>query len=410
MMSLRCHSDRAAMPDAPKRRVLQILETYLPLIGGAEFHLHYLTLNLMAQGFEVEIVTGLGDSAVEHTDICPVHRLPHAVGRRAAPYVLVWLLRFLRMFFRFDIVHVHHSSFLAFIAVIVGRLTGKPVVVTLHGLGALDSSVGFCPIRRLYRWVSLKGASKIIATSDEMATVARRFVPEERIVIITNGVSTERFSPIKERSFGGAAETLRLATLRRMNPKNGVHFVIDALGLATRLGRDRLNFTLRMAGDGPLRPHIETLVTEYGLAERVRFEGFLSHRQVIPLLDECDVALFMSTAESTSLAALECMAMGCIVVCSNAGAFPLFVQNGETGFIIKLFPEGQSDYGAPMHLESWQNQLIAATLLAIQAMPAAELKRISKQARTYVRTHFEWSVITAQTVTKVYDTLPSCKS
>ena len=46
------------MSAAPKGRVLQVLETYLPLIGGAEFHLHYLTQNLIAQGWEVEIVTG----------------------------------------------------------------------------------------------------------------------------------------------------------------------------------------------------------------------------------------------------------------------------------------------------------------------------------------------------------------
>ena len=387
------------MSSASKPRVLQLLETYLPQIGGAEFHLHYLTVNLLAQGWDVEIVTGYDDEAsVEHTDPCTVYRLPHAVGRKALPWTLLWILRFVRMFRRFDVIHAHHSSFLAFVAVIAGWLVGKPVVMTLHGLGTLDSGVGRSPIRRLYRWVSFKGAARIIATSDEMAEVARRFVPEERIAIITNGVSTDRFAPSAERTFAGLGETLRLATLRRMNPKNGVHFVIDALGLV----RDRLRYTLRMAGDGPLRPHIEASIAEFGLGDRVTFEGFLSHKQVVPLLDVCDAALFLSTAESTSLAALECMAMGCLVVCSNAGAFPLFVKNGETGFVIELFAEGQSDYGAPMHLEPWQTQRVADTLVAIQALPAAEQKRISDNARAYVRDYFDWSVITAQTVAQVY--------
>ncbi|MEI8395523.1 MAG: glycosyltransferase family 4 protein [Rhodospirillaceae bacterium] len=387
------------MSTASKGRVLQILETYLPLIGGAEFHLHYLTRELIARGYEVEIVTGLDDPPEPGADICKVHRLPHAVGRSALPWTLLWLVRFVRMFRQFDVIHAHHSSFLAFVAVIAGFVTGKGVIVTLHGLGALDSSVGNCPIRRLYRWVSLKGAARIIATSDEMAELARRFVPAERIALITNGVATERFAPSHARSFEGVTETLRLATLRRMNPKNGVHFVVDALGRA----KDQLRFTLRMAGDGPLRPMIEGIVADHGIGDQVKFEGFLSHGQVIPLLEDCDAALFLSTAESTSLAALECMAMGCIVICSNAGAFPLFVQNGKTGFIIELFPEGQSDYDAPMRLEPGQYRKIAETLAAIQAMPAAELKMISEQARDYVRNYFDWAVITARTVEQVYN-------
>lgn len=386
------------MSEAPKGRVLQILETYLPLIGGAEFHLHYLTRALIAEGYQVEIVTGLADSAVEHQDICPVHRLPHGVGRWAAPWVLVWLVRFLVMFRRFDLIHVHHSSFLAMVAVIAGRLSGKPVVLTLHGLGLLDSSVGRCPIRTFYRWASLRGAHRIIATSDELRAVALRFVPPERVVEITNGVATEQFQPPADRDFADAATMLRLVTLRRLNPKNGVHFVIDALAAAG----PRLAASLRIAGDGPLRPAIEAAIARHGLGGRVHFEGFLGHRQVIPLLEQCDAALFLSTAESTSLAALECMAMGCLVVCSNAGAFPRFVRNGETGFVIDLFTEGQSDYDAPAHLEPWQAERVAETLIAIQAMPAAALARIAGQARAYVQDHFDWRVITARTIAEVY--------
>ncbi len=385
------------MSDTSKGRVLQILETYLPLIGGAEFHLHYLTRNLIAEGYQVEIVTGLTGEPVEQ-DLCPVHRLPHAVGRRAAPYVWLWLVRFVVMFRRFDLIHVHHSSFLAFVAVIAGRLTGRPVVLTLHGLGALDSSVGRCPIRTVYRWVSLKGATRIIATSDELVAVALRFVPRERVVEITNGVDTTLFAPATPRDFEGVADALRLVTLRRLNPKNGVQFVIDALAAAG----PRLKARLRIVGDGPLRPTIEAAVAGQGLTDRIRFEGFRSHAEVLPLLDACDVALFLSTAESTSLAALECMAKGCLVVCSNAGAFPRFVRNGETGFIVELFTAGQSDYDAPMHLEPWQAARVAETLIAIQAMPSAQLRRVAGQARDEVRTRYDWSAITAQTIAQVY--------
>ena len=388
------------MPTHPIR-ILLILETYLPDVGGAEFHLHYLAKQFLARGHAVEIVTGNTDLGLDHRDLCPVHRYPHAVGRRAVPYTLVWLLRFVRLFRRFDIIHAHHSSFLATLAVIAGRLTGRPVVVSLHGLGTLDTSVGRCPIRRLYRWLSLRGASRIIATSEELQAVARRFVPEKRIALITNGVDTGQFVPPPSRSFEQIATRLRLVTLRRLTPKNGVQFVIQALAVAGQ----RLSFQLRVVGDGPLRGGLERAVATQGLGDRVRFDGFLSPGQVIPILGECDVALFLSTAESTSLAALECMATGCLVVCSNAGAFPRFVEHGVSGFIIDLFDQGTSRYDAPEYLAPAQVARIVDTLVAIQHTPPADLAAIAGCARQRVRERFDWAAITEYTLTEVYQPL-----
>ncbi|CAK0749043.1 conserved hypothetical protein [Gammaproteobacteria bacterium] len=382
-------------------RLLLILETYLPDIGGAEFHLHYLAQQMLAQGHEVEIVTGQTELGPTHQDICPVHRYPHAVGRRALPYTLLWLFRFLLLFRRFDVIHAHHSSFLATVAVIAGRLTGRPVVVSLHGLGTHDSAVGRCPIRRLYRYLSLRGATRIIATSKELQAVARRFVPAERIVFITNGVDITRFAPRSARSFEQIGTVMRLVALRRLTLSRGVHFAIQALVAAG----ERLACTLRIVGDGPLRAQLEGAVRDQGLGDRVHFDGFLSHDQVLPVLEVCDVALFLSTAESTSLAALECMAMGCVVVCSNAGAFPYFIESGVTGFIVDIFEEGVSHYDAPERLEPAQIDRIIETLVKIQNTPPSELAAISHQARQMVRERFDWAVIAEKTLIEVYQPL-----
>ncbi|CAK0781320.1 conserved hypothetical protein [Gammaproteobacteria bacterium] len=386
------------MSRSDQPRILLILETYLPDIGGAEFHLYYLAKQLLARGYAVEIVTGCTDLKPDHQDICPVHRYPHAVGRRALPYALVWLFRFIRMFRQFDIIHVHHSSFLATIAVIAGRITGRPVVVSLHGLGAHHSAVGRCPIRRFYRYLSLRGATRIIATSEELQAVAWRFAPAERVFFIPNGVDTKTFTPRQPRSFDHIGKELRLLTLRRLTLKHGVQFVIQALAAAG----NRLAFTLRIAGDGPLRDTLERAVASHGLDDRVHFEGFLSHRQIIPVLEGCDVALFLSTVESTSLAALECMAMGCLVVCSNAGAYPRFIKHGVTGFMVDLFEDSTSRHDAPESLDPSQVVRIVDTLVAIQHMAPTDLAKVVEQARGVVRECFDWSVITERTLTEAY--------
>jgi glycosyltransferase involved in cell wall biosynthesis len=392
-------TDTATAPlDVSPLKVLMILETYLPDIGGAEFHIHYLAQHMQAMGHSVEIVTGATDVGPEHRDICPVHRFPHAVGRRAFPYALIWLFRFIALFRRFDVIHAHHPSFLAFIAVIAGRITGKRVIVSLHGLGAHDSSVGTCPIRTLYRRVALGMADRIIATSEELRAIGLRFSQPERVAFITNGVDTAVFAPRGPRSFASARDNLRLISLRRLTPKNGVHFAIQALGAAGK----RLAFTLRITGDGPLRGRFERAVEELGLGDRVHFQGFVSHEEMVPELDQADVALFLSTAESTSLAALECMAMGCLVVCSNAGAFPRFVENGVTGHVVHLFDNGTSRYDAPDALEPEQVERVVQTLVAIQQADPAELDAMAARARKTVQERFDWSVIARRTVAEVY--------
>jgi glycosyltransferase involved in cell wall biosynthesis len=384
-------------------RILVIQETYLPLVGGAEWHVHYLTEHLLALGHEVEIVTGRVDDQLlaGHRDPCPVHRHAHAVGRKAWPWLPVWIARFVGLFRRFDLVHVHHPSFLCMAAVLAARLTGTPVVVTLHGLGALDSSVGGSWLRKLYRYASFRGVGRAIATSEEMHAVACRFLPRERVALITNGVDSAVFAPPAPRDFSAAAAGLAMVTVRRLAPKNGVQYAVEALARAG----DRVGGTLRIIGDGVLKERITGLIERSGLAGRVRFEGFLARERIIEALAGCDVALFLSTAESTSLAALECMAMGCIVVASNAGALPDIVHDGETGLVLDLFEPGLSLYQAPEQLSDRQYETIIAALARLQASPPEHLRRLSDNARRFVVETFDWSVIVGRTVAEVYQPL-----
>ena len=163
-----------------------------------------------------------------------------------------------------------------------------------------------------------------------------------------------------------------------------------------------LRRTLGGIGDGVLRERIASLIETYQLGARVRPEGFLDHHQIVTALGDCDVALFLSTAESTSLAALECMAMGCIVVASNAGALPDLVRPGETGLVLDLFQRGRSLYQAPEQLSDAQYETIIAALARLEASPPETLRRLSAEARRYVAQTYDWSVIVGRTVAEVY--------
>ncbi|RKZ81812.1 MAG: hypothetical protein DRR19_21635 [Candidatus Parabeggiatoa sp. nov. 1] len=383
------------------KKILLLQETYLPLIGGAEMHVYYLTKQLIERGCYIEIITGTPSNKIitdKNGEICKIHRYQMSYGKKDFAKLPIWIIRLIFHARKFDLIHVHYSSFLAFISVLAGKLLRKRVVITLHGFGTLDSSVGKSWLKRIYRYVSLNFANRIVATSQEMKHVALRYSSADKIVLIENGVDTNAFSSPPDRSFDRVTACIRLATLRRLVPKNGVQFVIDALG--TR--KKQLSFFLKVVGDGRLMPIIQSKIKSNDLMNSIDLLGSLAHNEVVKILGQVDVVIFMSTAESTSLAALESMSMGCIVVCTNVGAFPDFVSDGQTGFIINIFEKGHSDYAAPKQLQNWQYEALIDQLVEIQNRPPVELKRISDNAQKFVRENYDWKVIVGRIIADCY--------
>jgi N-acetyl-alpha-D-glucosaminyl L-malate synthase BshA len=86
---------------------------------------------------------------------------------------------------------------------------------------------------------------------------------------------------------------------------------------------------LVMVGDGPDRGAAEQEARDLGVHEHVYFLGKLD--AVAPLLASADLFLLPSENESFGLSALEALACGVPVVCSNAGGLPEVVRDGVTG-------------------------------------------------------------------------------
>jgi len=70
-----------------------------------------------------------------------------------------------------------------------------------------------------------------------------------------------------------------------------------------------------IAGEGPARPRLERVVSKRGLADNVRFIGYLERRNELPACYRgADVFVFASKTETQGLVLLEAMALGVPVV------------------------------------------------------------------------------------------------
>ncbi len=196
--------------------------------------------------------------------------------------------------------------------------------------------------------------------------VASRAVRPGRMVMIYNGISVKEFRPSPEtrarvrNGFGIAEDCKLLLAVGRLVPQKDYPNLLQAL---VHLPADP-DFRLLIAGDGPLRPHLEAMADDLGLSSRVRFLGI--RQDVAALMAAADVFVLSSKGEPFGLVVAEAMASECIVVATDTGGVREVL--GDTGFLVP-----RSDPAA-----------MANALRTACALPRAEAIDMGRAARQRV--------------------------
>jgi glycosyltransferase involved in cell wall biosynthesis len=90
---------------------------------------------------------------------------------------------------------------------------------------------------------------------------------------------------------------------------------------------------LAVLGDGELRPSLESLAKDLGIAGRVHFAGWWL--DVPSALADLDVVVLSSRNEGTPVALIEALAAARPVVATDVGGVRHVVQDGETGWLCR---------------------------------------------------------------------------
>jgi len=124
--------------------------------------------------------------------------------------------------------------------------------------------------------------------------------------------------------------TLYLYAGRVAEEKN-LRFLLRAFG---RIHAAEPHSVLVLAGDGPSRVGLEDQAASSGLANAVRFAGFLDQPQLKDVYREADLFLFASKTETQGLVLVEAMAGGTPAIAVDALGVRDVVCDGENGFLV----------------------------------------------------------------------------
>jgi len=284
--------------------------------------------------------------------------------------------------FKPDIIHAQHL----WIAPFAAHKTGIPYVVTAHG----TDLKGFIQDRR-YHPYALKGArnaQRVITISKQVDREVNKLysLEDEKRILIYNGYDTSLFK-VKNVSREEVLEKFGINDILKyivfFAGKLAYFKGVDILLKAAKIYENQLNEKVGtlIAGNGVLYEELKKL-KEFLKLKRTFFLGHVTQEQLVDLYNIADVSTVPSRSEPFGLVAVEALACGTPVVCTNQGGLPDFI-NEDIGALVDV----EDDFALA---EAIINELVRF-----------DKKERKKRAQEYAIKNFSWKT-TIKEVERIY--------
>lgn len=299
-------------------------------VGGAEKFLYDLIKNLDRRTFEPALVTVIGGGTMEK-DFRDLGIPVYIYGRRRLRYLggIVQFYQLYRLFKKQKPQIVHTQLFAADLwGRLAAWLAHVPIIITTEQNVNVDQSW----LREFLKRLTYYLTDQVVAISSAVKkyTVARYGVPPEKIEIIPNDVDVENFeSRISHLEFKEPRPKDKkiILTVGRLVPQKGHRYLLEAFSQL----KEKENYELWLAGDGPLRPSLEEQAKELGIENQVKFLG--ERGDVPTLLSQADLFVFPSLWEGLGIAVLEAAVAKVPIVASAVDGVLDIIEDNETGYL-----------------------------------------------------------------------------
>jgi glycosyltransferase involved in cell wall biosynthesis len=171
-------------------------------------------------------------------------------------------------------------------------------------------------------------ADRVIAISHAVAEVlVRDGIDPARITVIHSGISIDATRGVERLGIrdllGLGPDTLVAANVGALVPHKDHATLLVA---AKQLERSHPDLHWVVAGEGELRPALETGITKLGLRDRVHLMGHIDTPE--RLIADSNVFVMSSQQEGLGTSVLEAMALGIPVASTGAGGLPEMLGQG----------------------------------------------------------------------------------
>ena len=322
-------------------RILLAADTYPPDVNGAANFASRLAEGLAGRGHDVHVVcpspTSQGGSTV--VGRVTVHRIAstrtpfHSTFRVCTPWQVNRAMPALLARVRPDVVHVQAHFAVGRTVLRAAVAHDIPVMATNHFMP--ENLLGYGPVPRVLHGPLARWAWRDLVRVFRRAHVVTAPTPRAADLLRAKGLLARPIScGIDLDRFGTTGPHVSTATtavfVGRLDREKNVDELLRALA-------STVDVRAEIVGDGVCRAELESLALDLGIAQRVRFHGYLPDDDLVGVLRRGDVFCMPGTAELQSIATMEAMAAGLPVIAADAMASPHLVHHGVNGY---LYPPG----------------------------------------------------------------------
>lgn len=335
--------------------------------GGMEVHTRVLSEELVRRGHRVTILTTSLEpmkELVQNEDGVEVHYLPVSdPAKYSKEFFDLTAKRFEKLHDQrpFDVIWSESAGALGYVKKMVKKVK-VPMFMKLQGshIGNMITSYRAAgnfkkgvvtvlrnlpnTLRQYMNWYVplIMNCQMVICPSPQTAAEIKRdtLIRKSKIYVSINGVDTNKFYPDfsmrkKGRNILGLDKnSFLLLNVGRLTSDKGVDILIRAIA---ELVPKYPYLTVAIVGIGNESEKLEYLSKQLGVANHIRFLGFIPNEKLPEYYNACDLFVCPTVrVESFGIVIAEAMACGKPVICSASGGTKYVVEDQISGLFVPV--------------------------------------------------------------------------
>jgi glycosyltransferase involved in cell wall biosynthesis len=218
-----------------------------------------------------------------------------------------------------DVIYERYSLFLA-AGIMVHRMRRIPLLLEVNGPlyeeRAKNDGLSLHWVARRFQRLIWNSADYLLPVTGVLASIIRGYgVPQERIVVIPNGINPSRFRAPSDRGAAKAALSLPAALVLGFTGFVRRWHALDRVLDFLAENGERFDLHFLLVGDGPAREELIAQARAKGIPHRLTVTGIVSRDDVARYVAAFDIALQVGITEYASpLKLFEYMYMGRAIV------------------------------------------------------------------------------------------------